>query len=490
MFDDSDGGYDITPMLSGGPTWYFKTVADSLGGTGVLAFGSPTSSTYSIPSANKPKAVAAAPFITLLSGKEASLTFSYRADTVSSSLTLRVAADIDGTDTTLVTKTINSAATTWQTVTVDLSAIAGKSFALRFEVTPGSTYGNLLNTQLYLDNVHVDCTCQPKKCATTAACNPAFTLNCYTGVCSDGQCSWPYSCCASDGDCNDNVLCTNDKCLNQHCQFQPIPSCCMGNGDCNDNNACTADSCPGPGANCLFASIAGCCLSNIGCDDKNACTIDICTKNVCSNQNTCCSVDADCADGETKCTIDSCVSQKCQHKPTGAAGCCIPDIWNNEFDVNDAKGMTFTNTAGPSQGWQIWLGSSQVKSPPGVLYYGDPSVGNYDFGLSNGSAKTPPITLPSNVNSKVSFDLYMQTESGSYYDNLQVNLYVGGAKTQLWDKGASGFATGAWTTISLDLSAYVGQEVQLEFFFNTVDGVANSTFGVAVDNLHFIAACP
>ena len=98
--------------------------------------------------------------------------------------------------------------------------------------------------------------------------------------------------------------------------------------------------------------------------------------------------------------------------------------------------------------------------------------------------------LPGDVPSKVAFDLFMDTESGTYYDQLSVNVYVGGAKTTLWDKSASGFATGNWMTISLDLSAYIGQEITLEFYFDTVDSFGNSGFGVAVDNLHFIAACP
>jgi hypothetical protein len=489
-FDGNDGGYTITPMASGGPTWHAKDVADSLGGMGVLAFGDPNSATYTMSAATKPKAIALAPFVTLLGGKEASLSFSYRADTVSSAMALRVSVDVDGADTTIATKTINTSSISWQTVTIDLSSIAGKSFALRFEVSPQSTFGSLTNTQLYLDNVHIDSTCQVKKCASTAACAPAFALSCYTGVCSDGQCTWPYSCCATDGDCQDNVLCTKDKCVNQHCQFTPIQNCCMGNGDCNDSDPCTTDSCPGPGADCSFAPIPGCCKTNIGCDDKNACTIDTCLKNVCSNQNTCCSADVDCADGETKCTVDTCVSQKCVHKSTGAAGCCTPDIWSNEFDVNDAKGMTFSNSASANQGWQLWLGSTQTKSAPGVLYYGDPNLGNYDFGTNNGTAKTPLIALPADVTAKVSFDLYMETESSSFYDELTVNIYVGGAMTTLWDKGAIGFITGKWANVSLDLSKYIGQEVQLEFAFNTMDGVANSGFGVAVDNLHFIAACP
>ncbi len=489
-FDGSDDGYTITPMSANGPTWYALKIADSTGGTGVLAFGLPGATTYGVPANTKPKATAVSPYLTLLPGKEASLSFSFRADTVSSGLNLRVSADIDGVDTTLVTKTVNSAVVAWQTVTVDLSAVAGKSFALHFEVAPSSTFGTLTNTQVYLDNVHIDCTCQPKKCANTAACAPSFTLNCYTGVCSDGQCTWPYSCCAADGDCNDNVLCTTDKCVNQKCQFSPIASCCMGNGDCNDSDPCTADSCPGPGANCQFAAIAGCCKSNGGCDDKNACTIDTCVKNVCSNQNTCCSADADCSDGETKCTIDTCVAQKCVHKPTGAAGCCIPDIWSNTFDTNDAMGMVFVNSAGTTQGWQLWLTSPQSKTPPGVLYYGDPSAGNYNFGLNSGTATTPPITLPNNVNSKVTFDLFMDTEQGPPYDDLTINVYVAGVPTQVWEKNANGYAVGNWSTISIDLTPYIGQEITLEFSFNTVDGVANSGFGVAVDNLHFIAACP
>ena len=493
-FDGSDGGFAIVPFAVNGvvnnPTWYVKDTADSVGGKGVLAFGVEGAAAYSVAASGKPKATATSPYLTLLGGKEASLSFSYRADTPSTSLTLRVAVEVDGADVTLISKGVNSGTTNWQTVTIDLSALAGKSFPVHFEVSYSSSFGNITNTQVYLDNVHVDSTCQPKKCAATAACAPSFALSCYTGVCSDGQCTWPYSCCDKDGDCNDNGLCTTDKCVNKKCQFQPIKNCCMGAGDCNDGSACTIDSCAGPGADCQFAPIAGCCLTSAMCDDKIACTADACIKNVCSNVNTCCSVDKDCDDGETKCTTDTCVGQKCQHKPTGAAGCCNADTFSNDFDLGDAKGITFSGGAGAGKGWQLWLGSTQVKSGTGVLYYGDPSTGNFDFGATSGGAKTLPILLAADVNSKLEFDLFMQTEQGPPYDALQVNLYVNGAKTQLWDKNSNGYTVGAWKTISIDLAKWIGQEVQIEFFFNTVDSIGNSGFGVAVDNLKVIAACP
>lgn len=489
-FDASSEGFDLTSSSST-IGWHYKAVTDSSGGIGVLAFGDPNSASYSVSASAKLKAVAATPALTLLAGNETTFAFSYRADTVTSNFTLRVFAVIDGSEVTLATKSINSFSTSWQTVSLDLSALAGKNFAINFEGAAASTFGNVINTQIYLDNVQVDSTCLPKKCDGTPSCNNAgYTLNCYTGVCTDGICSWPYSCCDTDGDCNDNGLCTADKCINKKCQFQPIKDCCMGNNDCNDANPCTTDTCGGPGAICTFAVIAGCCTSSGQCDDANKCTIDTCSKNVCKNAQSCCSTDKDCDDGETKCTTDTCVNQVCAHKSTGAPGCCQAETFVNDFDGLDAKGMTFVNSAGSSQGWQIWGGSPKQSpnspSSKGILYYGDPNVQNYNFGANNGTATLPATLLDGDVISSLKFDLYMETESGSYDD-----LTITANGTQLWKKSQQfTFSTSTWTTLSLDLSQFKGQTVTIVFTFNTGDSILNSTFGVAIDNLKILAACP
>ena len=484
-FDGSTGAMDLT-STSSQLMWHYAAVPDSVGGIGVLAFGDPNASTYSVPLSAKPKAVASTPLLTLLANNETSLGFSYRADTISSSYTLRVFVVIDGTEVTLASKSITSGSTAWQTVNVDLSPVAGKSFAVQFEVTTPVSFGSITNTQVYVDNIHVDSTCLPKKCTSTAACGPSgYTLQCYTGVCTDGVCGYPYSCCDADGDCNDGGLCTTDKCVNKKCQFQPIKNCCMGNNDCDDKDPCTSDSCAGPGAQCSFASIAGCCTTSAQCDDKNSCTADTCTKNVCKNAQTCCTADADCADGETKCTTDTCVNKVCQHKGTGAAGCCEANTFTNDFDAGDAKDMTFANSAGPTQGWQLWGASPNAVSGTGVLYYGDPAASNYNFGNSNGTASLT-IALNAEVASSLTLDLFMETESSSSYDNLTISV----EGTQVWTKGSANPPMGTWTTVTADLSQWQGKTVTLKFDFATMDSVANSTFGVAIDNLKIVAKCP
>lgn len=493
-FDSDEGWASKSSVTSLGWVWAnIGTAAKS--GPGVWKMGSPTGATLNV--ANNPQwtVTTSTPVISVLSGKETSFNFwSTIPSGTSTSVTMRVFAKVDGTDINFLSLQGYQLTGGWKQFAVDLTPLGGKSFAVEFEVKTSSTFGNLTGAGVYLDDVSITSTCKAKACTNSTTCNGSpWPYSCLTGVCSDGQCTYANSCCASSADCNDNNLCTADACgSNKKCTFSAIKGCCMGPGDCNDGNACTQDVCPQPGAQCQNLPVASCCLSSASCDDKNTCTIDKCVQNKCVNENSCCTNDAGCSDGETKCTTDKCVNSKCVHTPTNAPGCCAPEVWVNDFDQGDLKDIQINNSLGTGKGWQINSSppGGLSKTAPGVLWYGDPSKGSFDMGATNGTATTPKILLPSATPSKVIMSILMDTESGGKgsYDDLVVSLIVNGQKVGIWDKG-SGISVNKWYEIDFDLSKYMGQEIQIEFNFNTKDSVGNGGKGVYVDDLKVLTNC-
>lgn len=489
-FAGSDDGVVSDPPVSG-LSWFYKDVGNAAkSGPGVLAFGDPKSESWTVSGAVKVRATT--PTISVLSGKETSFAFQvFGSSQLSTSYNLRVIAQLDDGPVVLTTIAGWSVSNTWKLFTFDFSGLGGKSFPIVFEFERTSSSGSFSGGHLYIDDVEVTSTCLPKKCAGSAQCNPSpWPFGCIAGVCNDGQCTYANSCCKDSSECNDGNLCTQDSCSNQKCSFKAIAGCCMGDGDCDDNNACTTNVCSGPGGTCTFPTIAGCCTSSSQCNDNNACTIDKCTGQKCVNQNTCCTSDAECADGETTCTIDTCVNKACAHTPTGAAGCCTPEVWVNDFDSGSLMDMTLTNSAGPTQGWQLAQApGGQSKSGKGALYYGQTSTFDFSFGSSNGQASTPLIALPEATPSKLSLWLYMDTESGMIYDQLSIHVAAAGKKTKVFDKSTFGFSTGSWYEVKADLASFAGEEIQVIIDFNTVDGAANGGLGVVVDDLSITTDC-
>ena len=130
--------------------------------------------------------------------------------------------------------------------------------------------------------------------------------------------------CGADADCNDNSVCTTDKCNNMHCENTAIP--------CDDGNACTTDSCD-KAKGCKAVALP----NTVTCSDGNACTEgDNCgtgscvgTAKVCNDSNPCtddsCGLSGDCSavnnavgcdDGVTCTTGDVCAGGACAGLPS------------------------------------------------------------------------------------------------------------------------------------------------------------------------------
>ena len=151
--------------------------------------------------------------------------------------------------------------------------------------------------------------CDDGNLCTTESCDPGkgcVSKN-NTAPCTDGDvCTFNDTCkdgsCASEGkqSCDDNNVCTDDKCDAQKgCVSLPNQL------TCTDGNKCTTDDTCADG---------GCTISTkFSCDDNNVCTIDSCDPKLgCEYKHR----EIVCTDGDA-CTVgDKCVDSKCVPGPT------------------------------------------------------------------------------------------------------------------------------------------------------------------------------
>ena len=68
--------------------------------------------------------------------------------------------------------------------------------------------------------------------------------------------------CLEDAQCEDDNPCTDDRCVEQACLFEPNEEPCDDGDACTLNDVCSEGACLGPDA--------------LDCDDQNACSVDSC----------------------------------------------------------------------------------------------------------------------------------------------------------------------------------------------------------------------
>lgn len=119
-------------------------------------------------------------------------------------------------------------------------------------------------------------------------------------------------------------------------------------------------------------------------------------------------------------------------------------------------------------------------------YYGRfDGVGcNYDTGNNSGTLTSPVITLPAGSGvAQLTFSYLYETETtGTSWDRryVQVSVNGGGFSTL---KQLSGDPMNTWLTDTVDLTAYVGQDIQVRFYFQTNGSGANDFRGWYVDDV-------
>jgi len=137
--------------------------------------------------------------------------------------------------------------------------------------------------------------------------------------------------------------------------------------------------------------------------------------------------------------------------------------------------------------WHVATGADpcpNAHSGSASWYYGDASCDFETGGTNSGSLTSQTIAIPGASGiAQLSFWYYYETEStGTSWDRRYVRISVdGGPYTNLTQ--LSGDTMNAWHQKTIDLTAYAGHNVNIRFFFDTIDNVANNYKGWYIDDV-------
>jgi len=254
-------------------------------------------------------------------------------------------------------------------------------------------------------------------------------------------------------------------------------ACCNEDADCDDGNPCTTDICPGAESLCINLPEDSCCISDGDCDDGDPCTMDDCPQPgaACTNIVICCSEDVDCDDGDDACTDDVCVDGLCQFLPTGAAGCCDPEFFADDFEDGLDQWTLWEGGAADEYTWQI--SGVQTWTGDGALNYGNAAGDSYGND-QDAYALSPEIDLSNQPSVNLSFQLWYDTEPD--FDHCDVTLVGPDGETTL--DAFTGFDGQEWTKHVYDLSPWSGQTVRVKILWYS-DGSVSSYPGCFFDDL-------
>ena len=314
-----------------------------------------------------------------------------------------------------------------------------------------------------------NCTGAPKDCFFAPVPNECHVAQCNP---ANGMCE------PVPGNAGQSCVDLNDLCT--------ISKTCDSMGNCTGGNAkdcsqltmgCDVGICDTANGQCTTMTV----MNGQVCDDLNGCTVgELCSNGTCSGGTPV----TTCSGAQT---ADGCCPSSCSELDDLDCAVCVAD-WDNAT----LQGWTVSSTCSPQINWQ----PDNTRSAGGThsLYYGDPVTQNYacSGGSHSGTATSKFINLqPGNPN--VTFSVFIATEGGTPFD--QLGLWVMPANVKVWDRndftqGASGNTNGQFVQQTVDLSAYANQTIQLQFRFNTVDSISNSTEGVYIDSLTVQGSCP
>ncbi|MFO0745271.1 MAG: hypothetical protein U1F43_06265 [Myxococcota bacterium] len=286
----------------------------------------------------------------------------------------------------------------------------------------------------------------------------------------------------------------------------PIPVDCMEDSDCADGDACTAEACTDFG--CGVTSIcedptednpclkegapADCCVADKNCDDHDVHTIDVCDGATCAHtiNPDACTTAAECDDGEA-CTTESCDNSTCSFRGTIGPGCCEPgDKAIADFDQESLQGIYVTDNFETGIFWR----ADRTRSTSGEfgLYCGDPVTQTYAHeSRVKSSATTRALTIPKGGQTTVEVDLYKDTRTAKNYDVFQVYALRDGALFPLWTSKVlpDGTTGKGWQHLSIPLTNYAGQSVQVRFVFDSVDAPGGAFEGTYLDTIKLVTRC-
>jgi hypothetical protein len=170
----------------------------------------------------------------------------------------------------------------------------------------------------------------------------------------------------------------------------------------------------------------------------------------------------------------------------------------SEGSAASLEGFVIDNTGAPAPGlWHLSTGrgTQSGHSPEHSLYFGRNETasggGDYNIGHTAGRIRSPEISLVGLTSATLSFSHFLNVELGAEVDQARVQVSTAGGPFQtLVAKGPETdalqvvrAANGEWQNKTLDLSAYVGNTIQIQFDFNTVDDLFNRFEGWFVDDV-------
>lgn len=489
-FETGAGRLTIEKLTASAASWTISTRRAAFGERS-LYFGDPATATYDV--GERAAAIASTPPLLVPDGVELALHFWLFADTESTPGFDFMRVLVVPADPALPPREVWSTGSiegTTRGVFIPVSVPLGpiqRGDSIAFEADSVDEVINRFEG-FYIDRVRIASTC----CTPEMPCDDGDP--CTADTCREGRCEFAAipSCCSSDVGCDDGDSCTQETCTGDAatggtCLLTPVEGCCTTARDCDDADPCTEDRCAGDGERGQCVNAPLCCASDLGCDDGDPCTAGACVSGQCRYTNSCCESDLGCDDG-LACTRDTCVAGACRHEFTYAPGCCIPDVFTERFDLAALTGWALSPPTN-NVGWRL-QNSNEARSAPAVLYYGHPTLNVYESGGRNtGIATTPPIRLPEGVELTLSFSVRLDVEANPARDLFAVELLLANGQTVVPLVAKQDLTRNTWQDVSVDLSWASGQVVQLRLAFDTIDGTANNTRGVLIDDLRLLSSC-
>ncbi len=293
--------------------------------------------------------------------------------------------------------------------------------------------------------------------------------------------------CEGLDDCNNNGiadLCdiANEQSLD--CNNNIVPDECEPPADCNANGIQDiCDIAAGTSSDCNDNDVPDLCELMQGAEDCNA--------NDVPDE---CEPDEDCNNNGTQdiCDIANETSIDCD-------GNSVPD--SCELDGTDDVVVLASDfeTQFPPTGWSasgLWHGSTDCPrtnscDPVAWAYFGDDTVCNFATGLTEvGVMSAPQVTIPSGaLSATLTYCSAYNGEGGNANASGFDWAYVTVNGAEVDDAGVDGVQN-TWEVRTVNLDAYIGQTINLEWRFDSRDGSVNTGLGWQVDNIELIAPTP
>ncbi|MHA1509082.1 MAG: Ser-Thr-rich GPI-anchored membrane family protein, partial [Promethearchaeota archaeon] len=156
----------------------------------------------------------------------------------------------------------------------------------------------------------------------------------------------------------------------------------------------------------------------------------------------------------------------------------------DDFESGVSKWQSITGLWHLTDTGSAW--PDPCHSPTHAMWFGDESTGTFETGFwEYGELVSVPFSLLGVSMATLEFYHWRAGEGGSF-DVSYVYISIDGINWDLLYQSSSDYIA-PWEQVSLDISGYVGNpNVQLKFFFDTLDSIANNYRGWLVDDIQVL----